>query len=117
MAASFRKEKPVSFSSDIKNELSRIIPEKKCCQLAEISGFLRASGSIVIAGRGRLSIVISTDNPAIARHHRKLLQEYYGISPELTIGEATALKRGHIYMLKISPEMMSGCTPADGTVS
>ena len=97
----------MSFSSDMKVELSRVLPEKKCCQRAEISGILRASGTIVLAGRGKVRIVIHTDHPAIARHYRKLLHEYYDISPEVSIGEPSALKKGHTYMLTITPEMMS----------
>lgn len=29
----------MSFASDVKNELARVEPEKKCCTLAEIAGF------------------------------------------------------------------------------
>ena len=36
----------MSFASDTKNELAHVQPEKKCCMLAEISGFLRVAGSI-----------------------------------------------------------------------
>ena len=39
----------MSFASDTKNELARVQPEKKCCMLAEISGFLRVAGSIALA--------------------------------------------------------------------
>ena len=46
----------MSFAAETKNELSRLEPEKKCCQLAEIAGFLRVSGSIRLAGGGRFKI-------------------------------------------------------------
>ena len=61
----------MSFASETKNELSRVSPEKKCCMLAEISGFLRVRGSIGLVGGGKFRIKISTDNPAIARHYKK----------------------------------------------
>ena len=35
---------------DTKNELAHIVPEKKCCMLAEIAGFIRMCGSIRLAG-------------------------------------------------------------------
>ena len=49
----------MSFASEVKNELSRTDAEKKCCQLAEIAGFLRVSGSIGLAGGGRFKIIIT----------------------------------------------------------
>ena len=79
-------------------------PEKKCDQLAEIAGFLRVSGSLRLTGRGKFTIVIATDNPAIARHYKRLIREYFQIDAKLEVGGAEALKKGHTYMLTISPE-------------
>ena len=97
----------MSFSAETKNELARIEPEKKCCQLAEISGFLRVSGSLRLIGGGKFKIVITTENPAVARHYKKLIREYFQVDTELEIGEATGLKKGHSYMLTIDPQMRS----------
>lgn len=94
----------MSFSSETKNELARVEPEKKCDQLAEIAGFLRVSGSLRLSGRGKFTIVIATDNPAIARHYKRLIREYFQIDARLEVGGAEALKKGHTYMLTISPE-------------
>ncbi|MCI2146542.1 MAG: DNA-binding protein WhiA [Clostridiales bacterium] len=94
----------MSFSSETKNELARVEPEKKCDQLAEIAGFLRVSGSLRLTGRGKFTIVIATDNPAIARHYKRLIREYFQIDAKLEVGGAEALKKGHTYMLTISPE-------------
>ena len=46
------KEQCMSFAAEVKNELARVEPEKKCCMLAEIAGFLRVAGSIGLAGGG-----------------------------------------------------------------
>ncbi|NLD10548.1 MAG: DNA-binding protein WhiA [Clostridiales bacterium] len=97
----------MSFSTETKNELSRVEPEKKCCQLAEIAGFIRVAGSIRLVGGGKFKIVITTDNPAVARHYKKLIKEYFQVDTELEIGAAAALKKGHTYMLTIDPEMRS----------
>ena len=97
----------MSFSTETKNELSRVYPAKKCCQLAEIAGFLRVSGSIRLAGGGKFRIVITTDNPAVARHYKKLIKDYFQVDTELELGEGTNLKKGRIYMLTIGPEMRS----------
>ncbi len=42
----------MSFAVEIKNELARIMPEKKCFMLAEIAGFMRFAGSIGLPGEG-----------------------------------------------------------------
>lgn len=102
----------MSFASETKNELSRIIPEKKCCMLAEIAGFLRVSGSIGLAGFGKFKIKLSTENPAIARHFKKLIQDYFDIETNLEYGEGESVKRDKkerkvSYIINITPENKS----------
>lgn len=84
----------MSFAAEVKNELARIEPEKKCCQLAEIAGFLRVAGSIRLAGGGRFKIVIATENPAIARHYKKLIQDYFGVETTFDVGESQSPRKG-----------------------
>lgn len=95
----------MSFSSDTKNELSKIIPEKRCCMLAEISGFVRLCGTIRLAGNNKLNIKLTTENPAAARAIIILLKNYFGIHTGLTICENQMLKKHHFYELAISSEM------------
>lgn len=97
----------MSFAAETKNELSRVVVEKKCCMLAEISGFLRVSGSIRLAGGGKMRIVITTENPAVARHYKRLIKEYFQIDTELEVEECPPPKKGHQYLLTIGPEMRS----------
>lgn len=97
----------MSFSVETKNELSRLTQEKKCCMLAEIAGFIRMSGSIRLAGGGRFTIVISTENPAVARHYKILIKEYFDVDATLEIGKGTTLKKTRIYFLTIGPEERS----------
>ena len=37
----------MSFSNDVRNELARIIPEKTCCQKAELSALLMLRANLV----------------------------------------------------------------------
>ena len=102
----------MSFASETKNELARIEPGKKCCQLAEISGFLRVAGTLQLAGGGKFRIIISTENPAIARHYKKLIQEYFGIETKLEIGQARAVRKSrknqaHSFRITIDPDNLS----------
>ena len=91
----------MSFSSDTKNELSRTVPEKKCCMLAEIAGFIRVSGSIRLVGGGRFKIVTSTDNAAVARHYKKMIKAYFKVDAGLEVVQSTSLKKGRSYFIKI----------------
>ena len=102
----------MSFASETKNELARIEPEKKCCMLAEISGFLRVAGSIGLVGFGKFRIRITTDNAAVARHYKKLLQDYFGIETKLEISEGTQVgkskdRKKYAYTITIDPENLS----------
>lgn len=97
----------MSFSIETKNELSRTEPEKKCCQLSEIAGFIRVCGSISLAGGGKFKIIITTDNAAVARHYKKLIKEYFQVETALVIGEGNNLNKGYRYKLTITPEQKS----------
>lgn len=97
----------MSFSLDTKNELARIEPEKKCCILAEIAGFIRMCGSIRLAGGGKFHIIMTTENPAVARHYKKLIKDYFDIDAVLEVGQGNSLKKGRAYNLAIGPEDLS----------
>lgn len=97
----------MSFSVDTKNELAHLEQEKKCCMLAEIAGFIRMCGSIRLAGGGKFAIVVTTENPAVARHYKKIIKDYFDVESNLEIEQGTSLNKGHIYLLNIGPEERS----------
>lgn len=94
----------MSFSSEVKNELARVRPEKKCCQLAEIAGFIRVSGSIGLAGGGKFNIIITSENPAAIRHYKTLIQEYFNIETTLSVGEAVSVGKKYSYSITIDAD-------------
>jgi len=94
----------MSFSGNTKNELSRSETERKCCQLAEIAGFIRMCGTIKLSGSGKLDVVLLTENPAVARHFKKLIKDYFGTNASLIIAKTTILRKGHYYELMITAE-------------
>ena len=89
----------MSFSLDVKNELAHVMPEKKCCMLAEIAGFIRMCGTISPVGGGKMKLMLITENPATLRHYKKLIKEYYDVDANIEVGEAAGPKRGKIYVL------------------
>lgn len=93
----------MSFSSDTKKELTAIRTEKKCCQLAQIAGFLRFAGSITLNGEG-MGIRVTTDNPAVARFFISSIKEYFAAKTSLSMSDAP-ISRGHSFTLYITPGM------------
>lgn len=94
----------MSFTSDTKNELTKIKPENKCCQLAEISAFLRFSGIVDVDEDGP-SVKLRTDNASVARHFIKLIKAYFGSRTALSVDMGSPLVKGRIYELTITREM------------
>ena len=99
----------MSFAAETKNELARIIPEKKCCQLADIAGFMRIAGSIGLAGKGMFSFSMSTPNLAVVRHYKQLLKEYFGVDVSIGKGSQSMVGsgRGSLYTISLEADEMT----------
>lgn len=97
----------MSFASETKNELARIIPEKKCCMLADIAGFMRIAGSIRLVGGGKFKIVMLTSNLAVVRHYKTLIKNYFSVDINIEMEKGKALEKGSTYILSIDPENLS----------
>ena len=98
----------MSFSSETKKELSKIIPEKKCCTLAEIAGFARMNGSIRLMGGGRMNVSLTSEDPSIARLFKQMIQSYFDTTTSLDILQETALRRGKTYRITLDDAMTGG---------
>ena len=96
----------MSFSSDVKNELARTEPDKTCCQLAEISGFFRVAGTATFFGGGRFGIIATTASPAIARHYKRLIKDYFGdnIDSLIQVQERELFGKDRRYRLTVDHE-------------
>ncbi len=69
----------MSFSSDVKEEMSKIIPSARHCQLAELSAMIEFAGNIGIDREGRRILGLSTDNDAVYRKYAVLVKKTFGI--------------------------------------
>ncbi|MEF9935083.1 MAG: DNA-binding protein WhiA [Clostridium sp.] len=95
----------MSFSQVAKNELCRIPLENKCCQIAELSGIMKMSGTIHIGSKAGLSFRISTESPAIARRAFSLIKNIFGKHTEIMVKKNNSLKKNNIYILMLTPEL------------
>ena len=92
----------MSFSSDVKNEVARIEGEDKCCELAELFGLLRISGSVSLQGK-KVGINFSTENAALARRTLRLLKDNFHIQTEVVITRSRRLKKNNRYQVRVIP--------------
>lgn len=92
----------MSFSAQVKNELARIIHENPQVQLSELSAIIRMSGTLKLMGFNKLSFVINTENPAIARKVFTLIKNCFGITVEIQVNRQSNLKRNNTYLLSVS---------------
>ncbi|MCQ2550744.1 MAG: DNA-binding protein WhiA [Clostridia bacterium] len=97
----------MSFANEIKTELAHGQIDKKCCQLAEIAGFIRVSGSISLKGLGKFRIIVTTENPASARHIKALIGDYFDIQTNLEVAKSTAFDKSNQYSIIIEPDNKS----------
>lgn len=91
----------VSFSSDIKTNLSRITYDRRCCQRAALSALIRTSGSISLRGFSGIDLTIRTENAAVARLVFTLFKKIYSLHTELIIKKGSGVKHGNIYEIFI----------------
>ena len=96
----------MSFSSQVKEELLRAIPEKHCCQLAELSALTQTSASLQLRGGGRVRVVYETENPALAKRIFLLLQRRMEIPPQLEFNRHKRLGGRRLSILTV-PEAES----------
>ncbi len=91
----------MSFSSKVKDELSRQVNPARHCQIAEIAAILSLCGKIKISGQDHFSIEIHTENVAVARKYFTLLKKTFNIGTDVSIRRGAYLKRNRTYIVAV----------------
>ncbi|MDA8212267.1 MAG: DNA-binding protein WhiA [Clostridia bacterium] len=92
----------MSFSATTKNELARIIPEKRCCQKAELAALIRMDGVIQISTGNRVTLNINTENAAVARKIFTMLKNLFNIHTEVLMRKGIRLKKHNSYLVRVA---------------
>lgn len=87
----------MSFSSHIKEELSRQQSLARHCQIAEIAAILSLCGRIQISGDDHYSIKIHTESVTVARKCFTLLKKAFNIGTDISIRRNAHLGKNRIY--------------------
>ncbi|MCR1955373.1 DNA-binding protein WhiA [Clostridioides mangenotii] len=95
----------MSFSTDAKNELARILTDGRKVAIAELAAIIKSAGSIQIVGYKKINLKIITELNSIARKVFKLLKVNFDINTTISINKNQMLKRNNSYVLTVTDEM------------
>ena len=82
----------MSFSSEVKEELSEQIASGRHCRLAETAAILSLCGKIVITENDRYCVKIQTENLAVARKYFTLLRKTFNIRAEASVRKSREVR-------------------------
>ena len=92
-----------SYSTDVRNELARIVDEQGCCNIAELAALMRMGGTMLIGGNSNLGIKFTTENAAVARKTLTLIKTGFQLKTEVVVTRGRRLKKNNSYMIKVVP--------------
>lgn len=95
----------MTFSSRIKDELSRTEINSTIVAQAEIAAIVRTMGYISFKGFSKMEVEFSTENAAVARRIFKLLKIAYEISTQVSVEKTNRLKKHNNYIIKIEDKL------------
>ena len=75
----------MSFSGDVKKELSYLNTDARHCCLAELAAIIGMCGDVCISAAGRYRLRIHTENITVARKCFTLLQKTFNISSDVSV--------------------------------
>lgn len=90
----------MSFTAEVKDELSRVAPKRGCCPRAELSALVRVEGTLHFTGNERFRLEIATETAPVARKAIKLLHSLYDLSTELTV-RRSVLHKSNNYLITV----------------
>lgn len=96
----------MSFSLEVKGELSRLEEMDTCCKKHELAGLLRA-GLAVRTQQGKNRILFITENAHLSRHVFSRVKELYHNIPEVIMLKTRRFRTHTIYRLEFTP-LLSG---------
>jgi hypothetical protein len=90
----------VSFTAEVKDELSRVEPARGCCSRAQLAALVRIEGTLHFSGKDRYRLEIATETASVARTVIKLLHGVYDLKTELTV-RRSVLHKTNNYLITV----------------
>ena len=92
---------PMSFSSRVKEELSRQSSTARHCQIAETAAIISLCGRIQISEENKYCVRIQTENVAVARKYFTLLKKTFNIRTDVSIRRGINPGRSRTYIVAV----------------
>ncbi|MDF1541559.1 MAG: DNA-binding protein WhiA [Anaerosomatales bacterium] len=96
----------MSFTAEVKDELSRIELKRQCCLKAELAALVRIEGTLHITGKERYRLEIATETAPVARKTIKLLHGLYDLKTELTVRRSVLHKTNNYLITVVSQQRL-----------
>ncbi|MHB9004390.1 MAG: DNA-binding protein WhiA [Coriobacteriia bacterium] len=94
----------MSFTAEVKEELSRIEARRPCCLTAELAALVRIEGTLHITGREQFRLEVATETAPVARKAIKLLHGLYNLKTELTV-RRSVLHKTNNYLITVPSQL------------
>ncbi|MCD8370736.1 MAG: DNA-binding protein WhiA [Clostridiales bacterium] len=91
----------MSFSSRVKDELSRQLSPARHCRIAEIAAIISLCGRVQISAEDSFRLRIQTENPAVARKCFTLLKKTFNIDTDISVRRGVENHQSRIYLVVI----------------
>lgn len=96
----------MSFTAEVRDELSRCEGSCEYCGLATLAALVRVSGTLSIAGSGRYSLTVATETGAVARTMITLTHKILKLKTDLTVRKSVLHKvRNYLITLPDQPDL------------
>ena len=95
----------MSFSGQVKEELSRHISEARHCQIAELAAIIGFCGRITPSGQDGFMLTMHTENEYVARKYFTLLKKTFNIDTDICVRQNPSLHKNNGYTVLVdTPE-------------
>lgn len=92
----------MSFSVVVKSEMARVMPKKRCCQIAELAALIGMDGSIKETEQGKPALVMSNHSGSVARKIYKLCKLLLkSLTIQVAVTKKPYLKKQNAYHIII----------------
>lgn len=97
----------MSFSSEVKEELSKHVNTARHCQIAELAAIISICGRVACTGKNKIILEIHTENLQVARKYFTLIKKVFNISNEITVKRNVNVKKSRTYLLAVKQQGMA----------
>ena len=94
----------MSFSSKVKEELSKDCNNPHHCCIAETAAIISMCGKVIFDEKDRVRIEIHTENVTVARKYFTLLKKTYNINTDISIRHSSSLNKSRSYILSVNDD-------------